>query len=228
MNKAFEDDPLLRRLIEQPRIDDDATTPAEHEQQRLVNDMALHSRSYRFTPMPAAAGKAPEPEATIINNLNATALLATVQKFKENPEAGRNHVSIKATMNASEGLARVNLPAGELVTAWPRVFGGRGKHLSPHDLCTAGLSGCFTGTFMVLLAQAGIRLAADTQIEPSFDWNFEGFLHSPDTSQVCSTRKSAPSSEPTSTFLSPQPNTTTTQRCCVPSTRPARTAPPRC
>ena len=142
-----------------------------------MREMALHSRSYRFTTPVKAVAKPTEPEPTFINNINVTALLATVQKLKENPEAGRVHVTIKANMNASEGLARVKLPAGELVTAWPRVFGGRGQYLSPQDLCSAGLSGCFTGTFMVLLAQAGVHLAADSQIETSLDWNFEGLFN---------------------------------------------------
>lgn len=174
MNQAFSDDPLLMRLLLQPRFDELDT--AEHEKERLLSDMAVHSRSWQFKKaQPAKTEENHASEADLVNNVNVSAVMKLVKALQD-PSAGRSRVSISASVSTSEGLARVKLGAEEIVTAWPRVFGGRGKFLSPQDVCLAGLTGCLTSTFVTRLSMNNVRLADDIKIQAYFDFNFEGMF----------------------------------------------------
>lgn len=99
-----------------------------------------------------------------MNHINLEALNRTIAAFKSDPSKARKENVLTGEWNLDESVpqfqSQLSFEKGSVTLAVdnPEPMGGTGLAPGPLQYCLFGMASCFSGTFMMVAAQEGVRI----------------------------------------------------------------------
>ncbi|MHB1605569.1 MAG: OsmC family protein [Leptospirales bacterium] len=99
-----------------------------------------------------------------MNHINLEALNRTIAAFKSDPSKARKENILTGEWNLGESgpqfQSHLSFEKGSATLAMdnPEAMGGTGLAPGPLQYCLFGMASCFSGTFMMVAAQEGVRI----------------------------------------------------------------------
>ena len=99
-----------------------------------------------------------------MNHINLEALGKTVASFRADPSKARKENTLTGEWNPGESgpqfQSSLSFEKGSVTMSMdnPEAMGGTGSAPGPLQYCLFGMASCFSGTFMMVAAQEGVRV----------------------------------------------------------------------